>query len=94
MNNQKIAILDYGLGNLYSVKQALQYLELERVIITKDVNEIEHADKLILPGVGAFGAGINGLRDAGLIEAIIKHVSLEKTTFGHLFRNAILSDPE
>jgi glutamine amidotransferase len=62
-----IAIIDYGMGNLRSVEKALQSLGHE-CKITSDAQEMARADKVILPGVGAFGACINNLRAAGLVE--------------------------
>lgn len=49
----KIGIIDYGMGNLQSVKNALDHLHIEN-FISHDIQELEKADKLILPGVGAF----------------------------------------
>lgn len=49
-----IAIIDYDAGNIKSVEKALQYLG-EEAVITRDAGEILMADKVILPGVGAFG---------------------------------------
>ena len=48
-----IAIVDYGAGNIFSVKNALDYLEMESEL-TSDPNRIQNADAIILPGVGAF----------------------------------------
>ncbi len=56
-----IAILDYDAGNLKSVEKALTHLG-EESIITRDRREVERADKLILPGVGSFGAAMEQLR--------------------------------
>ncbi len=64
-----IAILDYGAGNLFSVKNALNYIG-ESSIITSDVKEIERADALILPGVGAFPDAMKKLHDCGMVSAI------------------------
>ena len=64
-----IAILDYGAGNLFSVKNALKYIG-ESCIITSDVKEIERADALILPGVGAFPDAMKKLHDCGMVSAI------------------------
>ncbi len=60
-----IAIVDYGAGNIFSVKNALDYLGLESKL-TDDIAEIEAADKIILPGVGAFPAAMKMLRSKGL----------------------------
>ncbi len=64
-----IAIIDYGAGNLHSVKNALDFLGTES-IITGDKNEILSADKIILPGVGAFGDAMKCLSDSGLVETV------------------------
>lgn len=64
-----IAIIDYGIGNLGSVKNALDYLNIENVI-TSDKNVILNADKVILPGVGAFGDAINTFNSLGLDKVI------------------------
>ncbi len=60
-----IAIVDYGAGNIFSVKNALDYLGLESKL-TDDIAEIEAADKIILPGVGAFPAAMRMLKAKGL----------------------------
>ncbi len=65
-----IAITDYGAGNLHSVKNALDYLGAKS-IITGDADEIAAADKVILPGVGAFGDAMASLRKSGL-DTVIK----------------------
>lgn len=60
-----IAIIDYGVGNLFSLRSSLQKIGAE-VVVTEDPAVISAADKLILPGVGAFGDAIQKLRDTGL----------------------------
>jgi glutamine amidotransferase len=64
-----IAIIDYDAGNLKSVEKALQFLGVE-VKITSDADEILGADKIILPGVGAFGDAMEKLNKSGLSEVI------------------------
>lgn len=64
-----IAIIDYGMGNLKNVKKALYSIELEAEI-TNDPEKILKADKVILPGVGAFRDAIGELNRTGLSEAI------------------------
>ena len=64
-----IAIIDYGAGNLHSVKNALDFLGAENVI-TGDIETILKADKVILPGVGAFGDAMNALTKSGLVPVI------------------------
>jgi glutamine amidotransferase len=56
-----VAIIDYNAGNLKSVEKALEYLK-EPCIITRDFKEIRQADKVILPGVGAFGTAMEQLK--------------------------------
>src|SRR5574344_1102034 len=64
-----IAIINYGLGNLGSIVNMLKVIG-EKTIITDDVNEIDKADKIILPGVGAFDTGMQQLKEKGLIDVI------------------------
>jgi glutamine amidotransferase len=64
-----IALIDYGLGNLRSVQKAFEHLGVP-VTLTQDPKQVAGADKLILPGVGAFSAGMEGLRQRGLVEPI------------------------
>lgn len=64
-----VAIVDYGLGNLRSVAGAIKKLGFEPVI-TSDGAEIWKADRLIMPGVGAFGDGMNNLTKTGLLDAL------------------------
>ncbi len=72
-----IAIIDYDAGNIKSVEKALQKLNAE-VVITKDAEEILLADKVILPGVGAFGDAMENLKKYGLDTVI--HQVVEKGT--------------
>ncbi len=74
----KIAIIDYGLGNLYSVLGAIRKIGYD-ALITRDLNEIESADRLILPGVGAFGDGMHNLQELGLIKPLDYIVNDKKT---------------
>jgi imidazole glycerol-phosphate synthase subunit HisH len=64
-----IGLLDYGLSNLRSVQKAFDYLGAPVQVIDK-ATAVASADKLILPGVGAFAAGMRGLQEHGLVEAI------------------------
>ena len=64
-----IAIIDYGAGNLHSVKNALDFLNAES-IVTGDSETILNADKVILPGVGAFGDAMKCLEKSGLVETV------------------------
>ena len=66
-----IAIIDYGAGNLFSLKNALDFLGLEN-IITASAAEIKLADRLILPGVGAFPDAMGMLQRSGLGSTIVE----------------------
>lgn len=74
-----IAILDYDAGNIKSVEKAMQLLGQE-VTITRDRREILNADKVILPGVGAFGDAMEKIRQYGLYE-VIHEVTEQGTPF-------------
>ncbi|MBP0986770.1 MAG: imidazole glycerol phosphate synthase subunit HisH [Oscillospiraceae bacterium] len=64
-----IAVIDYGAGNLFSVCNALKYLDIAHEV-TKDSSVIDRADAVILPGVGAFPAAMESLRQTGLVSTI------------------------
>ena len=64
-----IAIIDYGMGNLRSVQKAFEFLGFEAVI-TDDPKVIENADKVVLPGVGAFCDAIKNIREKGIDKVI------------------------
>ena len=64
-----VTVVDYGIGNLYSVRRALECCGAE-VRLTADRALIAAADRLVLPGVGAFADGMSGLRERGLVDPI------------------------
>ena len=74
------AIIDYGAGNLFSVKNALDFIGAES-IVTKSAADLENADRIILPGVGAFPDAMKMLGETGLIDAI-KEQALKKPLLG------------
>lgn len=76
-----IAVVDYGVGNLYSLTGSLKYLGLETVV-TSSPDDLERADKIILPGVGAFGDAARKLRESGVTDALYKQVALKKPLLG------------
>ncbi len=75
-----IAIIDYGAGNIFSVKNALDYLGLPGEL-TADPEKIRKADALILPGVGAFPSAMQMLHDSGLTD-VIREESHKKPFLG------------
>lgn len=76
-----IAIIDYGVGNLFSLTASLEYLGAE-TIVTNKKEEIEAADRIILPGVGAFEDAIAKLKATGLVDTIVKETSAGKPLLG------------
>jgi imidazole glycerol-phosphate synthase subunit HisH len=69
MTNPKIAIIDYGVGNLHSIVRAFNHFG-EEPIITEDVDTLKSADAVVLPGVGSFEAGMRGLEVRGLVDTV------------------------
>lgn len=76
-----IAIIDYGVGNLFSLLSSLKACGAEAVV-TNDVNVIRSADKLILPGVGAFEDAAKKLFDSGLDKIVKEEVASGKPLLG------------
>ena len=72
-----IAIIDYGMGNVFSVKNACEFLG-EEAIVTRNPGEIARSDRLILPGVGAFGEAMENLRDLNLVTLLHEEVLQKK----------------
>jgi glutamine amidotransferase len=86
-----IALVDYGIGNLRSVQKALLAVGAE-VSLTSDPGEIRRAGKVILPGVGAFGDGMLGLRAGGLIDVLRETWQKEKPMLGICLGMQLLFD--
>jgi glutamine amidotransferase len=76
-----IAIVDYGVGNLRNVEKAFEAVDA-RAVITGDASAIRSADKVVLPGVGAFGHCASGLRKAGLEEVVVEAAANGKPLLG------------
>lgn len=75
------AIIDYGAGNLHSVKNALDFLGAKSVI-SSDEKIICEADRVILPGVGSFGDAMSALRKSGLEMAVYNAIEKDKPLLG------------
>lgn len=73
-----IAIINYGLGNLGSIQNMLKKVGYTDVVITHDKATIDSADKLLLPGVGAFDNGMSKIRDLGLIDTLNDNVLVKR----------------
>ena len=76
-----IAIIDYGLGNVFSLSSSLRYLGLE-CQVTRDPRQIAAADRIILPGVGAYGDAMAKLSDTGLIPLLREQAAAGKPFMG------------
>ena len=77
MSEKKIAIIDYGMGNLGSISNMLKHLGYQS-LITSDIAEIMSSDFLILPGVGKFDRAMKNIRDLDLEEALKRKVKEDK----------------
>lgn len=73
-----MVIIDYGIGNLRSILNKLQRMDA-KVVISSKVEDIEKAEKLILPGVGSFAAGMDNLERYDLVSILTKKVIEDKT---------------
>ena len=78
----KIAIIDYGLGNLRSVEKALQFVGAPDAFITDDPSRVASADKAVLPGDGAFDATMDRLRASGVDRIVREFVATGKPFLG------------
>ena len=76
-----IVIVDYGVGNLFSLKSSFEALGAD-ITVSSDADVIARAEKIILPGVGAFGDAIAKLRESGLDEVLKKEVARGKKLLG------------
>lgn len=76
-----IAIIDYGVGNLFSLSASLRSLGLESVV-TSDKKVLERSDRLILPGVGAFGDAMEKLNASGLSSVVVAEAKNGKPVLG------------
>ena len=80
LSDNLIAIIDYKMGNLRSVEKAFHKIGAN-VVITNDHKVIENADKILLPGVGAFREGMENLKQLGLIELLNKAIIENRKIF-------------
>jgi glutamine amidotransferase len=76
-----ISIIDYGMANLRSVQKGFEHVGASASIISQP-DEIERADRLVLPGVGAFADAVATLRDRGLVDPILRHIEKGKPFLG------------
>ena len=76
-----IAIIDYGVGNLFSLQSSLKYIGQD-VAVTADPAIIEEADRIILPGVGAYEDAARKLRDSGMADLVTQQAKAGKPLMG------------
>ena len=76
-----VAIIDYGVGNLFSLKSSLKEIGAETVV-TSDEKVIAEADRIILPGVGAFEDAARKLRDSGMADVVKREAAAGKPMMG------------
>ncbi len=76
-----VAIIDYGVGNLFSLRCSLEKIGAE-VVVTNDVDTLKKADHLILPGVGAFADAAAKLRESGMDKLVMEEVANGKPLLG------------
>lgn len=80
-NKKKVVIIDYKLGNLFSVKQACDTVGMNAVM-SSNREDVMNADALVLPGVGAFNEGMNNLKNLDLVSAIKEKINNDTPLFG------------
>ena len=86
-----IAIIDYGVGNLFSLKSSFAAIGAEAQV-TADINVIDRASHIILPGVGAFSDAAAKLRDSGMAKAVIDRAGAGKPLMGICLGMQLLFD--
>ena len=72
----KIAIVDYGMGNIRSIISALKYIDIQDIVVSANEQELKSADKIILPGVGSFAAAMKLIKNKNLdsiLNEIVMH---------------------
>ncbi|MEA4972404.1 MAG: imidazole glycerol phosphate synthase subunit HisH [Candidatus Metalachnospira sp.] len=86
-----IAIIDYGVGNLFSLKSSFAFIGKEAVV-TGDKEVIDKCERIILPGVGAFGDAADKLRNSGLYEVVKEQAAKGKPILGICLGMQLLFD--
>jgi glutamine amidotransferase len=88
---KKVVIVDYGLGNLYSIEQACIHVGY-KPLVSGNKDDIISADRLILPGVGAFGVAMQSLNDTGLLQPIKEYAQSGRPLMGICLGMQLLFD--
>ena len=74
----KIVIVDYGMGNIASIQSAVKHIGYDNVLVADSIDELESADRLLLPGVGNFSKAMKIIQDKGLDEILSELVLVNK----------------
>lgn len=82
MSGKSVIIVDYGLGNLFSVQRALNLVGAENTKISPEKTDIDNASRVVLPGVGAFGDGMKNLEERDLVSALQKYAQSGRPLLG------------
>jgi len=82
MSGESVVIVDYGLGNLFSVQRALNLVGAGDAKISAEKEDIENADRIVLPGVGAFGDGMKNLQELGLVSVLQEYAKSGRPLLG------------
>lgn len=88
---QQVGVIDYGSGNLHSVAKALEAAGADEVFVSDDPDQLHRADRLVLPGVGAMGDCLQGLKSRGL-DALVLDVVGHKPLLGVCVGMQILTE--
>ncbi|CAH1215766.1 Imidazole glycerol phosphate synthase subunit HisH [Paenibacillus allorhizoplanae] len=91
MSNSQVTIIDYGVGNIYSVTNAFEACGAQ-VTLTDDPEIILNSERVVLPGVGAFQDGMKGLQDRGLVEPIVNYANSNRPFIGICLGMQMLMD--
>ncbi len=86
-----IGIVDYGVGNLFSLKSSFAFIG-EEAVVTGDRDLLHECDRIVLPGVGAFGDAAEKLKNTGLFDAVKEEASLGKPLLGICLGMQLLFD--
>ena len=86
-----IAIVDYGVGNLFSLRSSFESIGAQ-IVVTSDPDVLRAADRIVLPGVGAFGDAAKKLRDSGLADVVVAEAKAGKPLLGICLGMQLLFD--
>ena len=87
-----IAIVDYGVGNLFSLQSSFAAIGSSGAVVARTADALEKADKIVLPGVGAFGDASAKLRGSGMLETLLEQVNRGNPLLGICLGMQLLFD--